>query len=145
MRDSRLGTYGTLVILVAFVSKAAALQALAAGAVVPALVTAHTLGRAAIPVLALVMPAARSDGLGKEAGRPEPADVGIALAIAIAITFVFLAPASALCALAVAATGGAVMALIAWRQIGGVTGDVYGAAEQVIEVCVLLLLAARMA
>ena len=143
MRDSRLGTYGALAVLVAFVVKAAALEALAGRAVVPTMVAAHTLGRAAIPMLALAMPLARSDGLGKAAGQPEPADVAIALALASAITFACLPLASALGAIMIAGLGGAAMAVIAWRQIGGVTGDVYGAAEQVIEVCVLLLMAAR--
>ena len=37
------------------------------------------------------------------------------------------------------------VALLARRQIGGITGDVLGAAEQVGETTVLLLLAARLA
>src|SRR3974390_2223771 len=114
MRDSRLGTYGALTVLVAFVVKAAALEALAGRAVVPTMVAAHTLGRAAIPMLALAMPLARSDGLG------------IARALASAITFACLPLASALGAIMIAGLGGAAMAVIAWRQIGGVTGDVYG-------------------
>jgi adenosylcobinamide-GDP ribazoletransferase len=36
------------------------------------------------------------------------------------------------------------MAVLARRQIGGVTGDVFGAAEQVAETAVLVLLAARL-
>jgi adenosylcobinamide-GDP ribazoletransferase len=35
------------------------------------------------------------------------------------------------------------MAVLAWRQIGGVTGDVFGATEQVVEAAVLITLAAR--
>ncbi|WP_353285700.1 adenosylcobinamide-GDP ribazoletransferase [Staphylococcus aureus] len=33
---------------------------------------------------------------------------------------------------------------MAWRQIGGYTGDVLGGAQQVAETAVLLLIAARM-
>src|ERR1700684_2165717 len=45
MRDSRLGTYGALVLLVSFAAKLAALASLPAAAVVPSLVVAHALGR----------------------------------------------------------------------------------------------------
>src|SRR5882724_12552182 len=41
MRDSRLGTYGALILLVAFAAKLAALAALPRSAVLPALVAAH--------------------------------------------------------------------------------------------------------
>jgi adenosylcobinamide-GDP ribazoletransferase len=49
-----------------------------------------------------------------------------------------------LLALAVTVAGAAAMALLAWRQIGGVTGDVFGATEQVAETAVLIMLAARL-
>jgi len=45
----------------------------------------------------------------------------------------------------VAAAAGGVLAILANRQIGGQTGDVLGAAEQVSETTILLLLAARLA
>ena len=48
MRDSRLGTYGALILLVAFVTRLAALAALPPAAVVPALVAAHALARGAV-------------------------------------------------------------------------------------------------
>jgi adenosylcobinamide-GDP ribazoletransferase len=43
------------------------------------------------------------------------------------------------------AVGAAAMGWLARRQIGGYTGDVLGAAEQVVEVLVLLLLSVRLA
>src|SRR5580704_8620971 len=70
MRDSRLGTYGALVLLVGFSARMSALAILPATTIIPALVVAHALARAAIPVLAAYMPFARDDGLGKSAGRP---------------------------------------------------------------------------
>src|ERR1043166_4205407 len=45
MRDSRLGTYGALILMVSFVAKLAALATLPAALVVPALAAAHALGR----------------------------------------------------------------------------------------------------
>lgn len=143
MRDSRLGTYGTLVLLVGFATRLAALAALPAAMVVPALVAAHALGRAAIPVLAANMPFARADGLGKMAGRPAAAGALVAVGLAVVIALLCLPLKAAILALLLTAAGAAAVALLAWRQIGGVTGDVFGAAEQVAETAVLVMLAAR--
>src|ERR1700687_2312278 len=85
MRDSRLGTYGAIVLLVGFSARLSALASLPAAAIVPGLVVAHALGRAAIPVLAAGMPYARDDGLGKSAGRPQAASAITAVIIAVVI------------------------------------------------------------
>jgi adenosylcobinamide-GDP ribazoletransferase len=144
MRDSRLGTYGVLVLLVSFAAKLSALASLPLAAIMPGLVVAHTLARAAIPVLAANMPFARDDGLGPSAGRPETASVVTAVILAVVIAWLCLPAKTALLAIAVTIAGAAAMAVLAWRQIGGVTGDVFGAAEQVAETAVLLMLAARL-
>jgi adenosylcobinamide-GDP ribazoletransferase len=143
MRDSRLGTYGVLVLLVSFVAKLSALASLPVATIIPALVVAHTLARTAMPVLAANMPFARDDGLGKSAGRPDSASTAIAVAIAIVIALLCLTFREALLAVLVTAVVAAAMAVLAWRQIGGVTGDVFGAVEQVAETAVLLMLAAQ--
>jgi adenosylcobinamide-GDP ribazoletransferase len=143
MRDSRLGTYGAIVLLVSFSARMSALASLPAATVVPGLVVAHALARAAIPVLAAIMPFAREDGLGKSAGRPETASAITAILIAVMIALLCLPAKQALLVLAVTAIAAAAVAVLAWRQIGGVTGDVFGATEQVAETAVLILLAAR--
>jgi adenosylcobinamide-GDP ribazoletransferase len=144
MRDSRLGTYGAIVLLVGFSARLSALASLPAAAIIPGLVVAHALGRAAIPVLAARMPFARDDGLGKSAGRPETVIAVTAVVIAVVIAMLCLPVKTALLAIAVTVAAAAAMAALAWRQIGGVTGDVFGAAEQVAETAVLVLLAARL-
>jgi adenosylcobinamide-GDP ribazoletransferase len=144
MRDSRLGTYGAMVLLVGFSARLSALASLPAAAIIPGLVVAHALGRAAIPALAASLPFARDDGLGKSAGRPDAATAITAALIAIVIALLCLTAKEALLAMVVTVAGAAAMAGLAWRQIGGVTGDVFGAAEQVVETAVLLLLAARL-
>lgn len=142
MRDSRLGTYGMIVLLVGFVARASALASLPLTAILPALVVAHALGRAAIPMLAANLPFAREDGFGKSAGRPDQASAITAVIIGVVIALLCLTAAQTLLAVLVAIVGAAAIAGLAWRQIGGVTGDVFGAAEQVIEAAVLLTLAA---
>jgi adenosylcobinamide-GDP ribazoletransferase len=144
MRDSRLGTYGVIVLLVGFSARMSALAALPVVAIIPALVAVHALARAAIPVLAANMPFARDDGLGKSAGRPGMADVITAVMIALVIALLCLLAKTAVLAVVVTAAGATAIAVLAWRQIGGVTGDVYGATEQVVEAAVLLMLAARL-
>jgi adenosylcobinamide-GDP ribazoletransferase len=144
MRDSRLGTYGALVLLVGFAARMSALASLPAAAIVAGLVAAHALARAAMPALAATLPFARDDGLGKSAGRPEPVSAVTAVIIAIAIALICLPAKTALLAVVITAAAAAAVAVLAWRQIGGVTGDVYGAAEQVAETAVLVMLAAAL-
>jgi adenosylcobinamide-GDP ribazoletransferase len=144
MRDSRLGTYGAIVLLVGFSTRLSALASLPVASIVASLVVAHTLARAAIPVLAANMPFARDDGLGKSAGRPDIASAATAVVIAGALALVCLPAKAALLAVMVTVAGAAAMAALAWRQIGGVTGDVFGAVEQVVETAVLVMLAARL-
>jgi adenosylcobinamide-GDP ribazoletransferase len=144
MRDSRLGTYGAMVLLVGFSARLSALASLPAAAIIPGLVVAHALGRAAIPALAASLPFARDDGLGKSAGRPDTATAITAIVIAVVLALLCLATKEALLAMVVTVAGAAAMAVLAWRQIGGVTGDVFGAAEQVVETAVLVMLAARL-
>jgi adenosylcobinamide-GDP ribazoletransferase len=144
MRDSRLGTYGALVLLVGFAARLSALASLPVAAIVPGLVVAHALARAAIPVLAATMPFARDDGLGKSAGRPEPASAATAVVIAVVIALICLPIKAALLAVMITAAVAVAVAVLAWRQIGGVTGDVFGAAEQVAETAVLVARAAAL-
>jgi adenosylcobinamide-GDP ribazoletransferase len=143
MRDSRLGTYGTLALLVSFAARAAALAALPAASVIAALVATHALARAVVPVLSLALPFARDDGLAAGAGQPDPLVVATALGLGALIAVICLPWGTAFAALLLTALGAAAMAWLAMRQIGGVTGDVLGATEQVGEVVILLVLAAR--
>jgi adenosylcobinamide-GDP ribazoletransferase len=144
MRDSRLGTYGAIVLLVGFSARLSALASLPVAAIVPTLVVAHALARAAIPVLAAKLPFARDDGLGKSAGQPDMASAVTAVVIAIVLALVCLPAKAAVMAMVVSIVGAAAMTTLAWRQIGGVTGDVFGAVEQVVETAVLVMLAARL-
>jgi adenosylcobinamide-GDP ribazoletransferase len=143
MRDSRLGTYGMMVLLVGFFARASALASLPPVTVIPALIVAHALGRAVIPVLALNMPFARDDGLGKSAGRPDIAGAITAVILGIVVALLCLTATQALLVVVAAVAGAGAIAALAWWQIGGVTGDVFGAAEQVVEAAVLVMLAAQ--
>jgi adenosylcobinamide-GDP ribazoletransferase len=145
MRDSRLGTYGALILMVSFVAKLSALAALPDAFVVQGLIAAHALARGVLPAMAASLPYARKDGLAANAGRPDSATAAIAGGLAFIIAWLSLPWFEALSAALAAAACAIGMAWLARRQIGGQTGDVLGGAEQLGETAVLVLLAAQLA
>ncbi|MBR1200206.1 adenosylcobinamide-GDP ribazoletransferase [Bradyrhizobium sp. AUGA SZCCT0240] len=145
MRDSRLGTYGALILLVSFAAKLSALAAVPDGYVVPSLIAAHALGRGILPWMSVKLPYARNDGLARNAGQPDAATATIAVVLAVIVALLSLSWSNALFAALLAGLSGFGMAWLAQRQIGGQTGDVLGGAEQVAETAILVLLAARLA
>ncbi len=145
MRDSRLGTYGALILMVSFVTKLSALAALPDAAVAQSLVATHALARGVLPAMSMSLDYARKDGLAANAGRPDLATVSIAAAFALVIAALSLPAVGAVHATLAAAAAAVGMAWLAQRQIGGQTGDVLGGAEQVGETAILVLLAARLA
>ena len=107
------------------------------------MIAAHALARGVLPVMSLNLPYARKDGLAANAGQPDAAVAVMAIAMALVIALLALSWANAFWAALATAICVVVMAWLARSQIGGQTGDVLGAAEQVAETAVLLLLAAR--
>ncbi|MGD1880118.1 MAG: adenosylcobinamide-GDP ribazoletransferase, partial [Kiloniellaceae bacterium] len=101
-------------------------------------VAAHALSRGGLAALMAALPPARRDGLAVITGRPGGADAVIAFALGALAAFLLLDLGVALAAIATCATVQAVLALLARRQIGGITGDVLGAAQQLGEAAVLL-------
>jgi adenosylcobinamide-GDP ribazoletransferase len=139
MRDSRIGTYGMVALALTLALRATALAEIGASlSVVGALVAAHALARAAIPLAMQALTPARPDGLGAAAGQPSPAQTGIAITLAVVIAALVLPPGAALAALAGATIGVTLIVLLAQDQIGGFTGDVLGTVEQAAETLALL-------
>lgn len=143
MRDSRIGSYGVLALILVLAARGGSLAVIAEpGAAAAALIAAHALSRAGLAPIMWALPAARSDGLGAATGRPGVADALAAFIIGAAITLLLLDFAVALVAILAAAVLQAGLALQARRQIGGTTGDVLGAAQQLGEAAVLLVVCA---
>ena len=139
MRDSRIGTYGLVVVVLGLLLRVGALAELHdSAAVAVTLIAAHALSRAVIPAVMLALPPARADGLGATAGQPDAAVAGIAATVALVIAAAILTPAAATAAVISAAAGAATVALLARRHIGGQTGDVLGAVEQVAQTAAIL-------
>src|SRR5271169_2052655 len=144
MRDSRHGTYGVLAIVLSVGLRAAALAQIGEAVHASlALVAAHAASRAVLPAAMWVLPPARDDGLGATAGRPRTAAVFTAAAIAVVIGLTSLGPLHGAVALVLAAATVYAAAALARRQVGGYTGDVLGAFQQIAEIVMLLAAAAR--
>ncbi|MGC1888692.1 MAG: adenosylcobinamide-GDP ribazoletransferase, partial [Stellaceae bacterium] len=144
LRDSRQGTYGVLALVLSVLLRAAALAGI--GDVIHgglALIAAHAASRAALPGAMMGLTPARPDGLGAAAGTPRAGGAIAAALIGTAIALAALGPARG--AIALCLTGAVVFAMaeLARRQIGGYTGDVLGAFQQVGEIIILLAASAR--
>jgi adenosylcobinamide-GDP ribazoletransferase len=140
MRDSRIGTYGVCALILSFLLRVGAIASLAdPAAVAAALIGANAAARALPPLLMFFLPPARNDGLSHAAGAPtrETAAAGAALGFLILLGCVGFAPA-AVTAIVLAIVFAIVTRLSA-AQIGGQTGDVCGAVEQVGEIAVLVV------
>jgi adenosylcobinamide-GDP ribazoletransferase len=142
MRDSRIGTFGACALIMSIGLRWAALASLAgpmrAAAV---LIAAHAAARAALPLLMRLAPPARPDGLSAAAGLPPADSVAAAALLGLVALGLALGAAKGLIALVLLLVGLAVLRQIALAKIGGQTGDVLGALEQVAEVLVLLVAA----
>ena len=139
MRDSRIGTFGVLAVVTGLGLRAACLAEIGGSLpVAGALVAAHALARAAIPVAMQALAPARADGLGAAAGQPGPAQTGVAITLAVIVAGLALPASAALAALAGATIGCIVVVALAEAQIGGHTGDVLGAVEQSAETLALI-------
>ncbi|MBO9454291.1 adenosylcobinamide-GDP ribazoletransferase [Paracoccus sp. R12_1] len=131
MRDSRIGSYGVMaLILVSFV-RVASLTVLGPAA----LIAAAASGRAASVVVMTALPPARPDGLGHAAGRP--AWAGVAFACLIAFVAVLCAGPGSVIALIAAIVAVAAVIRQARIWLGGQSGDVLGSASILTETAIL--------
>lgn len=145
MHDSRIGSYGVLAIGLSLFLRATALAVLfAAGHVFAPLIVVGALSRATLAPMMVLLPHARQDGLSVATGRPgaTTAWLGIAVALGLALTLTGGAGIVAAIVASLAAFG---MAMIARAKLGGQTGDILGATQQLSEIAALLSFAALFA
>ena len=141
MKDSRIGSYGVIALVLALGLRWSALSLLlSAGQIFAPLIAAAVLSRGAMTVLMAAMPNARGTGLSATVGRPAQATAVLAVAVALTLGlavagWAILAP---LLWLTLTAIG---LAALALKKIGGQTGDVLGAGQQLCEIAVLTALA----
>ncbi|MCJ8142085.1 adenosylcobinamide-GDP ribazoletransferase [Ancylobacter sp. A5.8] len=145
MRDSRIGTFGAVALILGFALRIGALEALAGlelMAAAGALVAAQALTRVAGLWIVHALPPARADGLAYTVGTPGSTGIRDAALAGVVLAALFVLPGFGLIALlAGLALGAAVLAAfsrLASAQFGGQTGDVAGAGAVLAEIAFLL-------
>lgn len=143
MRDSRIGSFGVLALVFGVGLKVTTLGSVPGpGMAWAALIAAAAFSRAVLPAAMYFLPTARTDGRAHEAGKPTLLGVILALGIGIAMLMVALPGMVWLMAIMTALPLAALLLYWASRKLGGQTGDVLGALQQLTEVAVLVAAAA---
>ncbi len=141
MRDSRLGTFGVLAVVLSVLLAWALLSGLDGMECLRAGIAAHALARWAMLAAAAAFPPARPDGAGSLL-RVGPLPLAVATVIAVGAALAAAAPGPGLVALGAACLAAGALGVWATRAVGGVTGDVLGAVGKAAELAALVALAA---
>ena len=144
MKDSHIGTYGVLALILSVLARWSLLAGLiAAGQALPALMAAAVLSR--VPMVALMawMPPARDGGLSRAVGQPPLRAAGIGGGVALVLALMLTGGAAIWAALLVGFVA-VCIAMLATSKIGGQTGDILGASQQLAEIATLAILAAAL-
>lgn len=142
MKDSRIGSYGTLGMGLAVALRAALLIVLPSALIFPAVIASAAFGRyLAVCLMATVPPLIQTTGLAKDVGAR--AGTGQWLA-ASALTLPFVIPLIIVMPLLAAVTAAAALLFIIWFRrllllhLGGVTGDCLGFGVYAGQILILL-------
>jgi adenosylcobinamide-GDP ribazoletransferase len=148
MKDSRIGSYGVVALILSFGLRAASLSALASldpglGAV--AFLAAASVSRAAMTWHWSALPSAREAGVAAGAGVPQTRARNVALATGGLLGLILVMSGSGFgeAVLSLVAAGAATAAFtgVVRRKLGGHTGDTIGASQQLCEIAMLATLA----
>ena len=137
MRDSRLGTYGAIALILSLGLRVSLLASLDLRQFATAELAAHVLGRAAGVVVAATLPPVGHQGIGAKVIGPT--GVITAAGVAMASLLAAVAGAGRWWPILVGVSGAAVCLVrsSARRLIGGLTGDLLGATNQLAYLAVL--------
>jgi len=141
MRDSQIGSYGVMALLFSFGLRWAALTEITEigiDAAIYALIAASAASRAALPGIMHYIPIAREDGLSAGAGKPSFDRAMVAILIGIAFLLFLLGFRTSIVSLGLAVLVTGLFVYFVATRIGGQTGDVLGATQQIAETTILL-------
>lgn len=137
MKDSQTGTYGILALLIVTGIRWSAYATLLPFGVLP-VIAAAALSRATMPCVMATLPHARDTGLSHSVGQPDAPTAVLGLGVALFIAGLCVGGATIGAVLAALAAAAAI-GLVAQTKIGGQTGDVLGATQQLSEVAILVV------
>jgi len=144
MKDSHIGAYGVIALFFGLSARWVALWMLFetnVGTAFAGLLAAAVLSRATLPAMMAALPNARASGLSHSTGLCPTTTAWLAIGLSVGLTWLVLG-STVLSVAAVALVSGVAMARLAKVKIGGQTGDVLGATQQVTEIAVLFTLIA---
>jgi adenosylcobinamide-GDP ribazoletransferase len=149
MKDSRIGSYGAIAMILSFAIRATALasliETLPAKAAAAAMIAALVLSRALMVWHWQSLPAAKTSGIAAGAGQPGTSERNIAFVIGLLLFILFTLHALPLLSIALVLAAAFLAAMLFGRlcdrKIGGHTGDTIGACQQITEIVILVALA----
>ncbi len=144
MKDSQIGSYGVIALCLSLALRWSVVAGLMTqGAWFWPLVAIAMVSRACMPAIMVALPHARQTGLSHAQGVPpqKNAEIGAFLAgSALVVVLGF----SAIWMLVLVAISTVLVAGLARHKIGGQTGDVLGACQQVAEITLLIALSTQL-
>jgi adenosylcobinamide-GDP ribazoletransferase len=147
MKDSRIGSYGTVGLGLAMALRASLLLALPVSLVFPALIASAGFGRwLAVAVMATTPPLAQTEGLAKDVGARTTPLQGLVASLPVLF---FMAPLAIVRGWPIAVALVAALLFLLWfrrfllRHLGGVTGDCLGFAVYAGQIFILLAAVAK--
>ncbi len=139
MRDSRIGAYGVLALILALLLRFSALSLLAhEDVIVTTVIAAAVLSRAPMTALMALMPPARADGLSVKTGRPPRKAASLSGGIAVLLAWLLVGFVPTVIAASVVCGTAYLCARLAKAKIGGQTGDVLGGTQVLCDLAALI-------
>lgn len=138
MKDSRIGTYGTVALIIALLLKVGTLTAMPDRLVITSLIAAHGLSRLSAVLVIATSRYVRNHGTGKPVATGLSAG-GLVLACATGLAIIALWPLgqpyqAVFCGLLGLLFGHGLMRLFFEPKLDGYTGDTLGAVQQASEI-----------
>jgi adenosylcobinamide-GDP ribazoletransferase len=141
MKDSQIGSYGTIALVLSLLLRWYYFTLLFGfGLFFAPLIIAGTASRVGMVVVMQALPNARSGGLSDQTGKPGWSAVGGAIVIALIVGLMTVGGMRTLAAFLCLTVFGTGIALLARAKIGGQTGDALGATQQIGEIAILVLM-----
>jgi len=142
MKDSHIGVYGVLGLLLLMLLKFTVLSSLPAVALPALLISGHSFSRLSPLLLTHALDYARDDQSKAAAAMYRPNRQQLAIAGSIALTPLLLLPPLSVLAIIPVLLSTVLLGKYFYRHIGGYTGDCLGASQQIAEVIFYLSVSA---
>jgi len=148
LSDSHIGVYGTIALIISLSIRITALYViLDSGGIlyaISALLAASVLSRTTILHILTTLPAIKKNGLGYSATMPEKKVLIFSYSLSIFILSILVIPTFGFFGFLFIITSGVLASLlvtsIAFKHLGGQTGDVCGSVQQISEILIYLSL-----